>query len=122
MASTWNRNVADEGDYLDITVTGENPGPPPDREDTADDITTYEADRAGGGAKINYHAQGDVVLTGISMKEGEIPDELSVLVNPAGQLIRLTDTGPAGTHWSYFVEGTVDGTSKQTRDPKIHNL
>ncbi len=122
MAATWNRDVEDGGDYLVITVTGNNPGPPPDRNDTADDITTYGADREGGGAMINYHAQGDVVLTGILMKDGgEIPDGLSVFVNPAGELIRLTDTGPARTEWIYYVQGTVNGTSKQTQDPKLHN-
>ena len=116
--ATWNRNVDDGGEYLIITKTAQNPDPPPppERNDTAIDITTYGADRP---ATINYHAPGnDVTLTGISMKNGDpIPAELSVFVNPAGNLLRLTDSGAAGTDYEYYVEG--DG--KRTEDPRIRN-
>ena len=96
MARTWNRDVYDVGNFLICVIKGSNPP----RNDTADDITTFTADRAGSGAKIHYHAKGDVKLTGISMKDGgAIPTELEVK-NPNPQLLTLIDKGPIRTEWS----------------------
>ena len=125
--ATWNRKIEDGGDYLTVGESAQNPNPPPapghgSREDTANDITTFGPDRGDTGAKILYHAIGGVILTGISMKDGgEIPDGLSAGVNPAGKLLTLTDTGEAGTIYDYYVQGTVDGTAKQSQDPRIRN-
>lgn len=115
MAATWNRNVYDVGPHLHVTITGKNPA---GRKDTADDVTTFPTDRAGTGAKINYHAQTGVTFTGISMKDGgAIPAELDVLVTK--KLLRLTirKNAPDRTEWSYY----VDGVGKSTQDPRIHN-
>jgi hypothetical protein len=122
--ATWNRNVEAGDPWLVITKTSQNPDPPPppERIDTGGEIWTFPADRAGGGAKILYHARGDVTLTGITMKSGgTTPDGLSVSVNPAGKLMTLTDTGDAGTVYEYYVVGRANGTDSQTEDPRIHN-
>jgi hypothetical protein len=122
--ATWNRNVDDDGDDLVVTNTAQNPNPPPapghgPRTDTADDITTFGPDRAGGGARIIYHAGRNVSLTGISMKDGTpVPPELDP--QGSGNLLTLVDTGAADTDYSYNVEGEVDGTPK-TADPMIRN-
>ena len=121
--ATWNRKIAQGEDYLVCTKSAANPEPPPvpghdPRTDTAIDITTYTADRAGGGAKILYHST-DVALTGIAMKDGgSLPDGLAYTTNPPGTLLTVTDTGATGTDYSYYVEG--DG--KKTQDPQIHNV
>ena len=124
--ATWNRNVEDGGDYLIVTNTAQNADPPPlpnhdPRTDTALDITTFQEDRGEAGARINYHARGDVTLTGISMKDNTpVPPELGYGPNTPRLLI-LIDTGADGTDYNYYVEGTVDGVSKRTEDPQIHN-
>ncbi len=132
--STWNRNVDYNAgtDFLDVSVTGNNPPPPAapagqTRNDTADEITVFSVDRGGGGARILYHAPGnEVELTGIEMKNGDpIPDHLEVFVNPPGTLLRLTvtkdDDDTSDEVWDYYVQGTVDGEAKQTEDPRIRN-
>ncbi len=120
--ATWNRHIAKGNGYLDCTKSAANADPPPApghgaRTDTANDITTYPADRPVGGAKILYHST-DVVLTKITMKEGSLPEALSYEANSPGTLLTVTDKGATGTDYSYYVEG--DG--KQTQDPQIHNV
>lgn len=130
----WNRWVSYDGtEFLVVSDSPPRPDPgnpanPPalsnhdPRTDTALVITTYEADRTPNGATINYHAVGDVVLTGISMKDGSgIPAALVPRVLGNGNLLTLTDTGLDGTDYDYYVDGTVNGAAKQTQDPKIRN-
>ncbi len=137
----WNRNVDFDAakDALVVSITGPNP-PPPDpptghtRNDSADEINVFKVDRGPKGAKIRYHAPGnDVKLTGIAMKVGTQYNggHIGVEVNPAGTLMTLTVTKDSdkpsspGTavidDYDYYVQGTVDGTVKQTEDPRIRN-
>lgn len=147
MPSTWNRKVTVDaaGSFLVVTKIGKNPPPPVappghKRNDTALRIDVYKKDRVGGGARIKYHAKDgkdtkgnklEVKLTGIALKPGSKyrGGRIYVHVSPAGKVmtLRITKdsdkpgfTGPT-EKWDYYVQGTVDGIVKQTKDPRIRN-
>ncbi len=123
--TTWNRNISWDGSKLVVSITGANP---PNRTDTATDITTLPADRP---ATIIYHASppNAIQLTGL------IPDQAGgsnptypalpdYALNPPGSLLTITDTDAEPSYW-YFVGAKVliDGqwVQHQTPDPQIHN-
>ena len=137
--ATWNRDVALSGRILVVSMTGANPNPPGHSNDTKDSITLHAADRAGGGAKIIYHAKkpnnnpgSDLSLTGLSPCPPTTAAELAHLdVKQTGKNLQITvnSTVPLGTY-SYKVDGTFsdcgpngdcDGGNASTEDPKIHN-
>ena len=72
-------------------------------------------------------------LTGIALKEGTqyIGGHIYVRVSPAGKVMTLRITkdsdkpsfpGPqVKEDWHYYVQGTVNGTVTQTKDPMIRN-
>ncbi len=130
----WNRNVVFDAanDVLVVSIIAPNPPPPvapKQRNDSADEINVFNVDRGPTGATIRYHAPGnDVKLTGIAMKVGTQykGGHIKVEVNPAGKLMTLTVTKDStGTavidDYDYYVQGTVNGTVKQTKDPQIRN-
>lgn len=119
--STWNRRVTAtaDGQHLQVDEVTANPNPA-GRNDGANYITVKASDRP---ATINYLADG-VTLTGIAMKDGSgVPSALQVQVNGNGTLLQLTDSGVAGTDYSYYVVGSYGSSSPiQTQDPQIHNV
>ena len=72
-------------------------------------------------------------LTGIALKAGKPyrGGRIYVRVSPAGKVMTLRITkdsdkpGFTGAkvdeNWDYYVQGTVDGIVKQTKDPRIRN-
>ena len=132
MAKTWNRDVYlnAKKDHLLLKKTGPDPlpsGPASGiNKTTTYRINVYKADRVGGGAKIIYHAKGDVKLIGIALKGGsQNPGSyLEAKVNSTGKTMTLTVKKGAGggiNEWHYWVQGDVNGIIRQTWDLRIRN-
>jgi hypothetical protein len=116
--STWNRRVTATGDGLHLQVDEDTPNPnPAGRNDGSNYITVQASDRP---ATIRYIGSG-VTLSGIRMKDDSpVPAALTVAI--AGQTMTLTDSGAAGTDYSYYLVGSYGANSGiETEDPQIHN-
>ena len=133
--ATWNRRIdirkKNNQEYLLVTKSTTNAEPPPvadhPRNDTANSVITYEADRKRNGAQIHYHSlPNEIILTGIKMKSGRKPSALNATVHGNGKLLKVVSTGKDGTDWRYYVTGYYvdeDGNKieLQTDDPRIRN-
>ena len=133
MATTWNRNVNINASGSHILITAPGPtGPPfpptpaPPNNSTVYRINVHKADRGANGAKIIYHAKGNVKLIGIALKGGsENPgSNLVAKVTNAGKTLTLTVKKGGGKPidvWRYWVQADVNGIIRQTWDPMIRN-
>ena len=129
MATTWNRdvNINAKGTHILIKATGSKgppiPPPAPPNNTTTYRINIHKNDRVGGGAKIIYHAKGDVKLIGIALKGGSQNPRsyLEAKVSSTGKTMTLTVKNGAGggiNEWHYWVQADVNGIIRQTWDPR----